>query len=109
MYNSFLSLISAFIFRKFKCEHYSKLNIFFLLHHLCSIKYSFFVCFRITMQEAFTEVDISIINRLSSYMYCPDFKIPKKSPLNVCCLYYPYRFIIYVLMFHYILGFSTSV
>lgn len=40
--------------------------------------------FRITMQEAFSEVDISIINRLSSYIYSPDFKISKKSPLNVC-------------------------
>lgn len=45
------------------------------------------------MQEAFSEVDISIINRLSSYIYHQDFKIPKKNPLNVCCLYYLNTFI----------------
>lgn len=53
----------------------------------------FIFCFRITMQEAFSEVDISIINRLSSYIYYPEFKIPKKSPLNVCCLYYLYNYL----------------
>ncbi|VVC35435.1 Vacuolar protein sorting-associated protein 13, N-terminal domain,Vacuolar protein sorting-associated [Cinara cedri] len=38
---------------------------------------------KIFMQEAFSEIDISIINRLSSYIYNPDFKISKsKSPLN---------------------------
>jgi len=35
------------------------------------------------MQEAFSEVDISMINRLSSYIYNPDFKISKKNTLNV--------------------------
>ncbi|XP_050420614.1 autophagy-related protein 2 homolog B isoform X2 [Adelges cooleyi] len=38
---------------------------------------------KINMQEAFSEVDISIINRLSSYIYSPDFRISKKTPLNV--------------------------
>lgn len=35
------------------------------------------------MQEAFSEVDISIINRLSSYIYNPDFKISEKNTFNV--------------------------
>jgi len=35
------------------------------------------------MQKVFSEVDISIINRLSSYIYSPDFKVSKKSTLNV--------------------------
>lgn len=38
------------------------------------------------MQDAFSEVDISMINRLSSYICSPDFNIPKKSPLNVCSI-----------------------
>ncbi|CAH1722364.1 unnamed protein product [Aphis gossypii] len=38
---------------------------------------------KITMQEAFSEVDISMINRLSSYIYNPDFKISKKNTFNV--------------------------
>ncbi|XP_050544499.1 autophagy-related protein 2 homolog B [Daktulosphaira vitifoliae] len=38
---------------------------------------------KVHMQEAFSEVDISIINRLSSYIHSPDFKMSKKSSFNI--------------------------
>lgn len=44
--------------------------------------------FRITMQEALSEVDVSMINRLSSYIYSPDFRDSKKNSLNVCFVFF---------------------